>query len=258
MSEDETGGTHTDEAGGPRPLRAVVSRLARLVHSLHAAGGILLLAGLLMAVLALWALAGLTEEVLAGETARLDEAALRWLSRHTSDRLDMRAVEVTSLGSGATVLTVTILVASLLALLRRGWYSILLCVAVSGGWLLSPLLKALFDRDRPQVVDWRVPYAGQASFPSGHALMGMVLYVTLAYIVHRIGNRWWVSALAMTAATAVVVLIGVTRIYLGVHYPSDVLAGYAVGFAWAMLCAAVVETLRARASRSHGEAATTR
>src|SRR5690606_23295422 len=130
--------------------------------------------------------------------------------------------------AGVTVLTITIIVAALLALLRQGWYAILLTVAVGGGWILSPLLKALFDRNRPQVVDWRIPYAGQASFPSGHALMGMILYVTLAYIVHRLGGRWWVTALAVIAGILVVSLIGVTRVYLGVHYPSDVLAGYAV------------------------------
>ena len=246
MGPDGRSDVEGHRARVPRMLRAAVAALARLVHSLYAAGGILLLSGLAVSVLALWALAGLTEEVLAGETVRMDEAALHWLARHTSDHLDMRAVEITSLGGGVTVLTITVIVAALLALLRHGWYAILLSLAVGGGWILSPLLKALFDRSRPQVVDWRVPYAGQASFPSGHALMGMVLYVTLAYIVHRLSGRWWVTVLSACTAVLVVVLIGVTRVYLGVHYPSDVLAGYAVGFAWAMLCAAVVEILRDR------------
>lgn len=258
MGADGSGNGEVGSTRVPRPLRRAVAALARLVHSLHAAGGILLLVGLAVSVLALWALAELTDEVLAGETIRMDDAALQWLARHTSDRLDMRAVEVTSLGAGVTVLTITVVVAALLALLRHRHYAALLLVSVGGGWILSPLLKALFDRERPQVVDWRVPYAGQASFPSGHALMGMILYVTLAYIVHRLGGRWWVTTLAVAAATVVVTLIGVTRIYLGVHYPSDVLAGFAVGFVWAMLCAAVVEILRDRRATPPEKAPATR
>lgn len=220
--------------------------IRQFVQNLYAAGGLLLVVGLCAAALALWGLAGLTEDVLEGETLRMDDRALLWLAQYASDIRDVRALEITALGGGTAVLTITVVCATLLALLGRRYYAVLLAVAVAGGWFLSPLLKALFGRDRPQVVDWRTPYAGNASFPSGHAMMAMVLYVTLAYIVHRLGDRRWVSALAITAATVLVILIGITRVYLGVHYPSDVLAGYAVGFAWAMFCAAAVEMMRKR------------
>lgn len=240
--------SRADEPGGLRrlaaPLRTILRWLRRGVHNLHAAGGILLVVGLLLAVLALAALSELVDEVLAGETLRADEAALQWLARFATDWRDVRALEITALGSGTVVLVVAVLSACLLALLGRRYYAGLVAIAVAGGWVLSPVLKAVFDRERPQVVEWRVPHAGQASFPSGHAMMGMVLWAVLAYVIHRLGNRAWISALAITVGVVIVTLIGITRVYLGVHYPSDVLAGYAVGFAWAMFCAAGVEMMK--------------
>jgi undecaprenyl-diphosphatase len=249
-SADRSDTGSPDEDGAPEERPSVAGRWRLLqwvrqgVHNLYAAGGILLLIGLAAAFIALWALAGLVDEVLAGETLRFDEASLEWLATFSTDRRDLRALEITALGGGTVVLTVTVIAGTLLLLLGRRYYALLLALAVGGGWILSPVLKALFDRDRPQVVEWRTPHAGQASFPSGHAMMGMVLYVTLAYIVHRCGNRTSVSAAAIVVAAVLICLIGVTRVYLGVHYPSDVLAGYAVGFAWAMFCAAGVEMFR--------------
>lgn len=241
---NEGDGTPAPEAPSAFGRSRLLHRIHLGIHNLYAAGGVLLIAGLVAAILALWALAVLITDVLAGETLRADELALRWLAGHTTDRLDVRAMEITALGGGTAVLTISVITAALLALLGRRYYALLVAIAVTGGWILGPVLKALFGRDRPQVVDWRVPHAGQTSFPSGHSLMGMVLYVTLAYIIHRVGNRAWVTALAIVLAAIVVTLIGVTRVYLGVHYPSDVLAGYAVGFAWAMFCAAGVEMLK--------------
>ena len=225
-------------------LRTLLRGIRQVVHSRYAAGGIVLVGALILSVLALWGLSELTEGVMEGETLRVDEAALRWLATFATDRRDVRALEITSLGSGTVVLAISVLSAGLLALLKRRYYAFLVVVAVTGGWILSPILKALFGRDRPQVVEWRVPHAGQASFPSGHAMMAMVLYAVLAYVIHRISNRAWVSIVAITLAAILVTLIGITRVYLGVHYPSDVLAGYAVGFAWAMFCAAGVEMLK--------------
>jgi undecaprenyl-diphosphatase len=237
---DGRGGGRLD----PLFLRRLLRWLWARVHGLYAAGGMLLVAGFAIALLGLWGLSGLTEEVVEGETTRFDESILVWLSTHASDRLDGYALELTSLGGWLVVLTITIVVATLLAFLERKWYALLVCVSVGGGWIIGPVLKAMFDRARPDVVEWRVPHAGHSSFPSGHSTMGMVLFITLAYVIHRIAGRAWVSVLSIGVGTLVVLAIGVTRVYLGVHYPSDVLAGYAIGFAWAMFSAAGVELLR--------------
>jgi undecaprenyl-diphosphatase len=89
-------------------------------------------------------------------------------------------------------------------------------------------------------------YAMASSYPSGHATMSMVLLVVLAYIVHQLSDRRWPGVAAMLLAGAAVLLIGLSRLYLGVHYPSDVIAGYAIGFAWAVFCALAVEALRSQ------------
>lgn len=233
--------------GGLQPtfLRRLIRWLRARLHSLYAAGGVLLVSGLLLAVVCLLTLSELSEEVLSGETLGFDEAVLLRVAEYATPRLDGYALQITALGGWIVVLAIMVIVAAVLLLLGERWYSVMLAASVLGGWMIGPLLKGLFARDRPDVVDWRVPHAGMASFPSGHSIMGMVLFATLAYIVHRLGQRWWVSVLAIATAAAVVAMIGATRVYLGVHYPSDVLAGYLVGFAWAMFCAAAVELLRA-------------
>src|SRR5690606_34861520 len=95
----------------------------------------------------------------------------------------------------------------------------------------------------PDVIEWGVPYTASAAFPSGHALLSMVLYVALAYIVHRLAPSRWMGLLAIAVTAILVLLVGASRVYLGVHYPSDVLAGYLVGFAWAIFCSTAVEIL---------------
>lgn len=258
MIDEDRGGREAGESGWVRrwlghPVpRKMWSWAIGHIRNLVALGGIVLAMGLALAVAALWALSALTDEVLEGETLRFDEAVLLGVAEWTSPRTDILAPDLTALGGGTVVLALAVVSATLLAVLGRRWYAILICVAVGGGWILSPVLKLLFGRPRPQVVEWRTPHAGQASFPSGHAIMAMVLYVVLAYIIHRLGNRTSISLAAWIIAALLISVIGVTRIYLGVHYPSDVLAGYAVGFAWAMFCAAGVEVFAARRKREKG------
>jgi undecaprenyl-diphosphatase len=104
--------------------------------------------------------------------------------------------------------------------------------------VITPVLKTIFDRPRPQVFEWRAHYPEtSAAYPSGHATMSMVTLVTVAFIIHRLSKHGWTGALAGGLATVAILLIGLSRLYLGLHFPSDVLAGYVVGFAWAVLCA---------------------
>jgi undecaprenyl-diphosphatase len=138
-----------------------------------------------------------------------------------------------------------VLVASALFWVTQHRYSVLLLwVAALGGGVLNTVLKLVFDRPRPQVFEWRAHYAGLSSFPSGHATLSMVAYITLAYLIIRLAPTLWMRLLALSVAGVVVLLIGLSRLYLGVHYPSDVLAGYAVGFVWANFCALGVEGMR--------------
>ncbi len=125
---------------------------------------------------------------------------------------------------------------------RTAWF---LLLSVSTGIVLSQLLKSFFDRPRPDLV----PHGSlvySASFPSGHSLMAAIVYLTLATLLARTLDGWMLKAYVMLLATFATLMVGVSRIYLGVHWPTDVMAGWIVGAAWALLCALVARWLEQR------------
>lgn len=180
---------------------------------------------------AVWAFLELGDTVLDGETQRFDEAVVSWVATHRNEILDHVALEITALGNTLTLALVVIMVCTFLWLTHRRFSVALLIVGVIGGAILNFLLKDIYNRPRPTVVDWGTDVATQ-SFPSGHAMSAMVAYGTVAYLAGRLGPtpklRWttWIGAAIL------IIGIGASRIYLGVHYPSDVLAGYIGGLAW--------------------------
>ena len=215
------------------------------MRRLHALAGVLLSAGLVLALLGLWGVSQLTEDVLEGDTAELDGTVLLWLNQHATPRLDHFAVQVTAVGDTLVLALLTIVVAALLWLLGRRSYTMLLILSVGGAALMTPVLKGLFDRPRPQLFEWRAHYAPTSlAYPSGHATMSMVTFITIAFIIHRLSTSRSVSLLSAAFAAFVIGLIGLSRLYLGVHYPSDVIAGYVVGFAWATFCAVIIEAMQ--------------
>jgi undecaprenyl-diphosphatase len=143
--------------------------------------------------------------------------------------------DITSLGSASVLVLVTTAVIVYLLLVRRPGAALLMFVAVAGGQVLSSTLKVDIDRPRPELVSHLVDVAS-LSFPSGHAMMSAVTYLTLGSMAARSlpGRTTKIYVLALAVLTTV--LVGISRIYLGVHWPSDVLAGWCAGFAWAMLC----------------------
>jgi undecaprenyl-diphosphatase len=234
--------------GATQPARhafyEVLRWIGRRVQGFHSAVGLFLSLAFVFALLAAGAFAGLAEGVMEGETQQFDDAVLLWLSRYHSETMDIAALEITALGSG-TVVWMTVLLASAFLWVSKHRYSVLLLwVAVIGGAVLNLVLKAAFDRPRPELFDWRTPYAGQSSFPSGHAMTAVVVYWTLAYLISRFEPTRLLQLLTWAFAAVVILLIGLSRLYLGVHYPSDVLAGFVIGFAWASMCALGIETVR--------------
>lgn len=240
----------------PEVGRVVLHGIARRIRSLYAAAGILLSAALALAVLALWGLAALTEEVLEGDTARFDRAVLLWLNEHATPGLDRVAIQVTALGDNLVVVVLAVVAAALLRLSGEKAYAALIVLAVGGAGVLTPVLKLVFDRPRPTVFEVRAHYeVSTAAYPSGHATMSMVVLLAVAFVIHRLAARAWVGVLALTLAGVLVLLIGLSRLYLGVHHPSDVVAGLAIGFAWTVACAVTVEALGQRRGRRDRERA---
>ena len=214
------------------------------MRGFHSAVGTFLLVGLALALLSTALFAFLAEQVMEGTTQRFDNAVLLWMNEHSNPRLDVLAMEVTSLGAGI-VTWMLVAVSSVFLWASRHRYSVLLLwVAVIGAGPLNATLKHIFERPRPELFPWRVPYAGLSSFPSGHSMGAMVTYATLAYLVARLEPTRTLRRLTLGIAAVVVVLIGLSRMYLGVHYPSDVLGGFVIGLAWASFCALGIEAIR--------------
>jgi undecaprenyl-diphosphatase len=210
------------------------------------------LAALALAAAALWGFMELADEVLEGETHAFDERILLAL-RSAGDRSDplgpgwleelMR--DVTGLGGTGVLTFITLAVAGFLALDRKSHAALFVVAAVAGGMLLSTLLKLGFDRPRPDLV----PHGAlvyTASFPSGHATVSAVVYLTLGALLARVQPRLVLKLYLLGLAILLTVAVGISRIYLGVHWPSDVLAGWAIGAAWALLCWAAALWLQRR------------
>ena len=143
--------------------------------------------------------------------------------------------DITAFGSVFGIVYVTACVVLYLAITARRRAAVFVVVAIGGGEILSTGLKLFFHRPRPDLV----PHGMEtftASFPSGHAMLSAIAYLTLAILLARISRGRRVKAFVLTLGVVTTLLVGISRIYLGVHWPSDVLAGWCVGAAWASLC----------------------
>ena len=202
-----------------------------------ACAGILLLAGLFVALLGATVFASLRESVVESDTARFDLAVLLWLRAFGNPWLDRVAVHVTALGDTLVVVSVALVAGSLLWLLRRRALACLLAIAVGGACVISLVLKAIFDRPRHDLLGPApLPLDFSPAYPSGHATLSLVVLAVLAFIIHRIAERRRIRVAAIVVASAGTALIGLSRMYLGLHHPSDVMAGYVVGLAWVVHC----------------------
>jgi undecaprenyl-diphosphatase len=214
--------------------------IGRHVRNVYAVVGIFILLGTAVALLATWIFVKLAGEVREGETQAFDVAVLRYIEQHHSPLLDNVMIDITFLGTGLVVMMIVAVSGMFLWLTKHKHSALLLFVATAGGILLNGLLKAGFDRPRPQVFEWG-QHTVSSSFPSGHAMSAATVYMTVAYLAARLQRRHISRVLTLIAALIVIILIAISRLYLGVHYPTDVAAGVIIGIAWAALCMAMLE-----------------
>ncbi len=148
--------------------------------------------------------------------------------------LHQAMVDITAVGSG-TILTLAVGITVGLLLVRRLWLTAALVLAATvSGSLLAAQAKFFFHRTRPELVDHLVPVTG-LSFPSGHATNSAIVFLTLAGLIAQVERGHSARTYTMAVAIVLVGAIGVSRVYLGVHWPSDVLAGWCAGTGWAAL-----------------------
>jgi undecaprenyl-diphosphatase len=194
----------------------------------------------------------IADEIREGETQKSDERILRAL-RNPSDLADpvgppwMKEAgrDLTALGGVIVLVLVTTAVVGFLVLARKYHAVLLLLGATLGGLLINTLLKNLYERPRPHVVP-HLSYVDTASFPSGHSMLSAVVYLTLGALLARLVERRRLKVYCVAVALLLTFLVGLSRVYMGVHYPTDVLAGWAAGLAWAVLCWLVTQYLQRR------------
>ena len=189
----------------------------------------------------------------------MDRALLDLLGSHRSPWLDALALAGAVLGSSAAVWGALAAGSVVLARSRHWWSVALLWVSLGGARLLVGALKGAFDRPRPgphggtiEALGLSFAYPRSPSFPSGHALTSVVVYGTLAYLVARIETGRTARRATLAGALALVLVICLSRVYLRVHYPSDVAAGILAGLAWATSCALALEAVRLLGARRPG------
>jgi undecaprenyl-diphosphatase len=200
----------------------------------------------------LWAFAEIADEVLEGETKPVDRAVLTLL-REPGDLadpvgpawLEQAVRDLTALGGTAILALVVLAAVGYLALTGHPRMIAFLVFAIVGGLLLSLLLKAGFDRPRPDFLP-HGQHVYTASFPSGHSMNAAVVYLTLGAILARAHARRALQVYVLALAIFITALVGLSRLYLGVHWPTDVLAGWTAGAAWALLCGLGARTLQRR------------
>ncbi|MBL4543957.1 MAG: phosphatase PAP2 family protein [Rhodobacteraceae bacterium] len=208
--------------------------------------------GIMIAVgtVLLFAFVKLADEVLEGETRAFDEAILLAL-RTPGDLaqpigppwLQEMVRDFTALGSTGVLTIITLGVVGWLMFSGKRRTAGLVLVAVLCGIVFSSLLKLGFARPRPDLVPHSVAVFTN-SFPSGHAMMSAVVYLTLGFLVARTQHAVALKVYLVSLALFLTLLVGFSRIYLGVHWPSDVLAGWAAGACWALMCSLVMSRLQ--------------
>ena len=227
-----------------RGLRFSLSR----VRSFRAAVGIFLIAGAIVGILGTALFARIADFVREGSTQAFDDRVMTWMGQHRIIWLERTLVEITALGTGGVVISIVGVSAMFLWLTRHQYSAVLLLFSTIGGIVVNNVLKLIFMRERPQVFEWAA-HASSSSFPSGHAMSAAIVYATVGYLAARLQKRLWARWLTLSFAFVLVILICASRVYLGVHYPTDVLAGLVLGLAWAGFCMATLEAVQVLGAR---------
>jgi undecaprenyl-diphosphatase len=217
-------------------------------RDINTALGAFLVAGALVTILALWGFVQVAELVREGATQSFDDGVMHWVAANQDPAVRRFMLEMTALGNWPVTSMVVAVAALFLWLTRHKYSSALLLVSTAGGVAINGTLKFIFSRPRPEIFEWGT-YATSSSFPSGHATSATIAYATVAYLAARLHERRWARFLTMTLALLFIFLVSASRVYLGVHFPSDVLGGVISGLAWAALCMATLEAIQKLALR---------
>jgi undecaprenyl-diphosphatase len=212
-----------DEAGVPRRIRAVPSLvvIATLLTLFTAVG---------------WS-------ATQGWTQAFDEGFMRWLDLRATDDLTRWILALTDLGDWQVTVAIGMAASGVLWVHGQRMAALFIWVALSGTLLLDNFTKELFGRDRPSVFEWRTDYASGGSFPSGHTMNATVAFTLIAHMIARFAESRVLRLFAALMAATIIVGVALSRVYIGVHYPTDVVGGALIGGAWALTCILVLQAI---------------
>lgn len=209
-----------------------------------------LVLGFLAVSALIWGFVQLADETLDGETTTFDRAIMLHFRIPENPAvpigpqwLKQSVIDLTALGSMTVLAVVSIMAVALLLLRRRYRLGALMAAATGGGFVLGASLKELFSRQRPDIVPHLVE-VNSLSFPSGHATNSAIVYLTIALVLARNYQDMASRLFILLGAVVLVIGVGLTRVFLGVHYPTDVLAGWMIGAAWALAMGAITRHLQ--------------
>lgn len=210
--------------------------------------GAAVLVSVLIIVSGTWGFIELLDEVREGSTQRFDEWAVRTLTQWHGPQYKIAEEvgrDITALGGIAVLVLCSLAVVGYLLITRNRRAMWLVIVATGGGLLISSVLKYLIERPRPELGS-QLSNVYTTSFPSGHSMMSAVVYLTLGSLLANVVKRRRLKLYFLAVALLATFLVGVSRVYMGVHWPTDVLAGWTAGLVWAILCWLVARQLERR------------
>lgn len=191
----------------------------------------------------------LAEEMLESEVERFDGSIIQFFYQIKSDALDVILFVFTELGSLWFLTVFSFIVISVLWFKKKDkWSIVFFIIGIGGGGLLTKLLKYYYGRERPSI-DETIDAIGY-SFPSGHSMGSLIFYGFLSYFIFRSDIRKKLKWAALFICGVFIIFIGTSRVYLGAHYPSDVIAGYLAGSIWLILCILALEYVKWRSAAS--------
>jgi undecaprenyl-diphosphatase len=223
----------------------VVSSLFSILRRLTSRH-LLLMAATLVIVSGIWGLIELTDRVVDGDTKRFDNRVIVWCWQHQGPPwLQDCARDLTALGGDTVLPLVVLAVVGFLLISGKRGAALLVIVAVGGGVVISSLIKHFVGRARPPR-EYQGAYVFTASFPSGHSMLSAVTYLTLGALLAQISRGRLLRLYIVSFALLVTFLVGLSRVYLRVHWPTDVLAGWVAGLLWSILCLMIARELQRR------------
>jgi len=198
-------------------------------------------------VIVFWCFAMLLEE---HRLHQFDFAIITWIQSFISGKMTSIMEVFTFIGSAKGVISVAVITVIIMMVNKKWWETLFFIIAVAGSHLFNDLLKWVFHRARPQIHPL-ITETGY-SFPSGHSMSSIVIYGMLMFFLVLFFQKRWAKRAVIILLSLLILFIGISRIYLGVHYPSDVIAGFSAGGVWLVVCLIFLKLIVEKRAKNRG------